>query len=161
MNKIEKRPEIELQAEFIAAYMDEYSIGAAAAKTGIGINKVGKWRLIDERFEEAFNEVTKMLCCSLEDEAYRRAVRGVEEQVWRDGKLMGTKRVFSDSLLIFLMKGKMPDIYRDKLHIEKNTNNSNTVLVLPDNGRSQIANLPPVSSKMEDLPITDYIKEED
>ena len=44
----------------------------------------------------------------LEDEARRRAVDGVDEPVFQQGKQVGTIRKHSDTLLIFLLKGIRP-----------------------------------------------------
>ena len=52
----------------------------------------------------------------LEAEAYRRAVEGWVEPVgWYKGKAGGTVRRYSDTLLIFTLKGLLPDRYRDRV----------------------------------------------
>ena len=51
---------------------------------------------------------------ALEDEAVRRAVDGVDEQVFYQGKACGVVRKYSDTLLIFLLKGRRPERYRDR-----------------------------------------------
>ena len=46
----------------------------------------------------------------LEDEVDRRAVEGVEKPVgWHKGKPGGYVREYSDTLLIFLLKGDRPE----------------------------------------------------
>ena len=51
----------------------------------------------------------------LEREARRRAVEGVEEPVgFYKGEPSAYVRKYSDTLLIFLMKGARPDKYRDR-----------------------------------------------
>ena len=51
----------------------------------------------------------------LEAEAHRRAVEGVEEPVgWYKGVAGGTVRRYSDALLIFTLKGLLPDRYRER-----------------------------------------------
>ena len=47
----------------------------------------------------------------LEDEAYRRAVEGVEIPVFQSGKQVGVKRQWSDRLLVFLLAGLKPAKY--------------------------------------------------
>lgn len=49
----------------------------------------------------------------LEQEAYRRAVEGVEEPVYQGGELVGTVRRYSDKLLEFLLRGRRPQVYRE------------------------------------------------
>ena len=51
----------------------------------------------------------------LEDEAVRRAKEGVEEPVYQGGKLVGHVQKYSDTLLIFLLKGAKPQKYGDKV----------------------------------------------
>lgn len=72
------------------------------------------------RFEEAMAEAADLL----EQEARRRAVQGVDKPVFRTayddkGKPTGTEvvghvREYSDLLLIFLLKGAMPEKYRER-----------------------------------------------
>ncbi len=55
----------------------------------------------------------------LEAEAHRRAVEGVEEPVgWYKGVAGGTVRRYSDVLLIFTLKGLLPDIYRERKDVQ-------------------------------------------
>ena len=54
---------------------------------------------------------------ALESEARRRAVEGVPMPVYYNGKVCGTVRKYSDFLLMFLMKAKMPQ-YRDSWHMK-------------------------------------------
>ncbi|HOS78432.1 MAG TPA: hypothetical protein PLL15_10325 [Syntrophales bacterium] len=50
----------------------------------------------------------------LEDEAERRAVEGVEEDVFSPhGKKVGKRRVYSDTLLVKLLKATAPEKYAD------------------------------------------------
>ena len=52
----------------------------------------------------------------LEAEAHRRAVEGVEEPVgWYKGQAGGTVRRYSDVLLMFLLKGVLPERYKDRI----------------------------------------------
>ena len=50
---------------------------------------------------------------TLEAEARRRAIEGVEEPVFHKGQRVGTVRKYSDLLLIFLLKGVRPQKFRD------------------------------------------------
>ena len=42
-----------------------------------------------------------------------RGFEGGEEPVYQGGKLVGTKRRFSDNLAMFRLKGEMPNKYRE------------------------------------------------
>lgn len=53
----------------------------------------------------------------LEQEIYRRGVLGIEQAVYHEGKVIDTKRVYSDTLLIFRAKKEMP-AYRDSVKVD-------------------------------------------
>jgi hypothetical protein len=53
----------------------------------------------------------------LEPEAIRRATEGVERTVYHDGQAVGVERHYSDTLLIFLLKGWKPDKYKDRREV--------------------------------------------
>ena len=62
-----------------------------------------------------FEEASEDAADSLEAEARRRAVEGVEEPVgWYKGQAGGVVRKYSDTLLIFLLKGRRPELYRER-----------------------------------------------
>jgi hypothetical protein len=50
----------------------------------------------------------------LEDEVFRRAREGVEKPVFYEGVECGTVRVYSDTLAIFLLKGRRPDKFKER-----------------------------------------------
>lgn len=68
----------------------------------------------DEAYQAAYQEALILAGENLEEEAIRRAVDGVEEPVgWYQGKAGGTVTRYSDTLLIFLMKGNNPQKYAE------------------------------------------------
>ncbi len=60
-----------------------------------------------ERWEMAQFAATDMLL----DEARRRALEGVVEEIYYKGEVVGEKLVYSDSLIMFLIRGQHPDKY--------------------------------------------------
>ena len=54
---------------------------------------------------------------TLEHEAWRRARDGVAEPVYQHGKLVGTVQRFSDSLLMFLLRARRPDVYKERVDV--------------------------------------------
>ena len=72
------------------------------------------YRQTDEEFGAAWDEALEEGTDRLEDEARRRAVEGCEENVYYQGKIIDTKRNYSDTLLIFLLKGRRPEKYRER-----------------------------------------------
>lgn len=55
---------------------------------------------------------------TLEDEAVRRANEGIRKAVRYKGKIVGYDTEFSDSLLIFMLKGGKPEKYKDRASFE-------------------------------------------
>jgi hypothetical protein len=71
------------------------------------------WLEGDPDYRKQFEQSRKRIVQLLEDEALRRAVEGVEKPISVNGE---TKiiREYSDTLLIFLLKGAAPEKYRDR-----------------------------------------------
>lgn len=65
----------------------------------------------DEEFALAVQTIVEMTNEELVVEARRRAY-GTDEAVYYKGEVVGVKKNYSDNLLMFLIKGRMPE-YRD------------------------------------------------
>lgn len=74
---------------------------------------VTHWRDTDESFAVLMDTVKSLVIERLETEADRRAYEGVEEAVYYKGEVVGSKRMYSDNLLMFRLKGLKPEVYRD------------------------------------------------
>ena len=105
----------EQQAAFLAAYARIATVKDAAQAAGVGRRTHYDWLAADatyvERFEEARRDATDVLL----REARRRAVVGVQEPVFYRGEAVGTVTKYSDVLLIFLLKGLLPQVFRDRV----------------------------------------------
>ncbi len=110
------------QRAFLAAYAECGCIRYAARMAKCSRSAHYKW-MQDAAYAEAFAEAREEACDVLESEARRRAVTGVPKPVYYKGKICGTVREYSDTLLIFLMKGAMPEKYRDNYRAERTTPN--------------------------------------
>ena len=84
------------------------SVTLASATAGIGRQRVYEWRQDDANFATEWDVAIEAGTDVLEDEARRRAVEGVEEPVFFQGNTVGHVRRYSDTLLIFLLKGRRP-----------------------------------------------------
>lgn len=155
------------QATFLDAYEHTANILRAAEQAEVSRQLVYYWLEHDERFLLAYNLADKAANAHIEAEIRRRAIEGIEEPVisngmityeWepdideatgeqkRDGKgklmytrgKMVTTRKYSDVLLMFLAKKRMPE-YRDKQPDVTVNNNLSGVEIykvrIPDNGR--------------------------
>ena len=75
-----------------------------------------------EAYREAFEEAQEMACDAFEYEARRRAIEGVKRFKFHNGKPIIDPETgqpyfeyeYSDTLLIFLLKGAMPEKYRER-----------------------------------------------
>ncbi len=72
------------------------------------------WQEHDDQFAAAFREAEIEATEALEAEAWRRACEGTEKPVYQGGELVGHITEKSDTLLIFLLKARAPEKYREK-----------------------------------------------
>lgn len=72
----------------------------------------------DPAFAAEWDQAKRIGAEALEDEARRRAHDGWDEPVHFQGQMVDTVRKFSDTLLIFLLKGAMPDKYRERSSVD-------------------------------------------
>lgn len=94
------------------------NVSRACEAAGIARQRVYEWRSADADFAAAWDEAVEAGTDELEEEARRRAYEGVDEPVFYQGETCGTVRKYSDTLLIFLLKGRRPDKYRDSVKHE-------------------------------------------
>jgi hypothetical protein len=86
----------------------------AARKVGIGRERVYQVMREDAEFKAAVEAAQAEGDDNLETAAFKRAVRGVDKGVWHMGQRVGTERVYSDTLLIALLKGRKKHIYAER-----------------------------------------------
>ena len=112
-----KKPSPSKQKSFLAAYAGCGNITHAARMARCHRMSHYKW-MGQAGYQEAYAEAHAEACDVLEGEARRRAVTGVAKPIYYQGVIVGTVKEYSDTLLIFLMKGAMPEKYRDNVKIE-------------------------------------------
>ena len=79
---------------------------------------VYNWREKYPDFAEDWESAYQSAVDRLEQEAWRRATEGTEKPVYQNGQLVGHIQQYSDTLLIFLMKGHNPERYKDRQTVE-------------------------------------------
>lgn len=94
------------------------TVSGACKVVNIGRRTVYDARNRDEEFAQAWQELEDTTTDRMEREAFRRAVEGVERDIYFKGDPVGTERQFSDTLLIFMLKARKPQIYRENVHIQ-------------------------------------------
>jgi hypothetical protein len=106
------------QEEFLAEYAIHGNVQAGCNKAGVSRNSVYRWLEKDETFSLRYEQAKVAYCDLLRQEINRRGARGVLKPVYYQGEKVGTIREYSDTLLIFQAKAKMPE-YRDKVQVEQ------------------------------------------
>jgi hypothetical protein len=84
---------------------------------GISKMAVCKWRRDDAIFAEAEECAKQQFVELLEKEAMRRAVDGVTKGIYYQGSNVADEKVFSDPLLMALLRGNCPEKYSDSLRL--------------------------------------------
>lgn len=99
---------------FLAAYAEVGTITKACEIAGCSRSSHLRWLKDEPDYPERFKEAEQHACDRMTEEARRRAIDGLDKPVFQGGKKVGVIREYSDTLLIFLMKGAMPDKYKDR-----------------------------------------------
>ena len=83
-------------------------------KAGISKKTHYNWLDADAAHAAEYAEVAEDVTQTLEHEARRLASERWEAPVYYKGKVVGHVRKFSNVLLIFLLKARRPDVYRER-----------------------------------------------
>jgi hypothetical protein len=123
--------------KFLTLLASEGVVSSAASLCGVALKTVYRERERNPEFAEAWKAALDVATDTMEREARRRAIEGVHEPVVYQGQLayvaVDTKgeycppdapgarlipltiKKFSDTLLIFLLKGRRPEVFGDKI----------------------------------------------
>lgn len=119
---VQQRKKDANQAAFLAAFRETGNVSLAASAADVDRSTHYKW-LDEDGYSERFRLAQEDAVDALEAEARRRAVEGVEEPTgWYQGEPGGMVRKYSDTLLIFLLKGAAPHKYRERHELEHSGN---------------------------------------
>lgn len=118
--------------KFLKAFAETGLVTEAAAKA-----KVGRRTVYDERernpdFAAKWAELEEWSTEEMEQEARRRAVLGVEKPIHYKGELVTHVREYSDTLLMFLLKARKPEMYRETLNLKHGGKVRHEVVEVPD-----------------------------
>ena len=104
---------------FLAALVEAGgSITRAAEATRMSRQRHYEWLREDPEYATAFGEAEIVAAHRLEDEARRRGFEGVQEPIYQNGRQVGQITRYSDTLLIFLLNGIMPEKYRQRSSVD-------------------------------------------
>lgn len=105
------------QAAFLESFAQTGNIQVSIDKVGIKRQNHYLW-LAQPDYAEAFRQATDAALDRIEAEAVRRGVEGVEEPVYYKGEVCGHIRKYSDMLLMFILNGRRPDVFRRNASVE-------------------------------------------
>lgn len=115
-SRYQRSPKCEAQQKlFCECYVRVGTITGASREAGIDPNYHFRWLEQDPDYPARFKMAHLQASELLVEEGRRRAYQGVEEPTgWYKGEPGGFVKRYSDALLIFLIKGAFPDIYKDR-----------------------------------------------
>lgn len=90
----------------------------------------------DPDFAAEWDLALETAASNLEEEAQRRAVEGVKKPVYYRGEVVGHTLEYSDGLLMFLLRGLRPNVYRENSR-GGDTNINFGVAVLPMTAKNE------------------------
>jgi hypothetical protein len=105
------------QETFLLAFRSEANLTSAAKIAGVDRQTAYDWCKRYPAFKALYDDAEQEANDVIRGEIHRRAVLGYEENVYQLGKYCGTITRYSDALLMFQAKARMPE-YREKQQIE-------------------------------------------
>ena len=91
------------QRVFIEALAETGTVHLAARRAGLSARSAYQLRLRSPAFADAWNAAQQLAVGPLSALAFDRAIHGRLEQIYKDGELVGERRVPSDKLLTWLL----------------------------------------------------------
>ena len=85
----------------------------------------------DANFAAQWDAAAEAAADDLESEAIRRARDGVYKPVWYRGECVGHTIEFSDTLLMFMLKGARPDKFAERKKVDTTVDGEVGVVLLP------------------------------
>jgi len=100
---------------FLLALKESGNVTVAAKVANVARKNAYDLRNMDPEFASAWDDAIDHADDMLEAAARQRAVVGTLEPVFYKGQTVGYVTKYSDQLLITMLKGRKPEIYRDKM----------------------------------------------
>jgi hypothetical protein len=106
------------QTKFLAAVALFFDVSKGCKAAGVARSTVyGEWWK-QPAFKAALDDAIQQAADNSEAELYRRGVLGVTEPVFYQGKRVSSVRKYSDGCLLAYLKGRRPEIYRDRVDVQ-------------------------------------------
>jgi hypothetical protein len=108
----------EKETEFLDRLGVTANVTQSCEETKIPRRTVYEWREADPEFAAAWDKALETGSDALEDEAIRRAHHGTLKPVFHQGQECGAIREYSDTLMIFMLKARRPERFRERSSVE-------------------------------------------
>ena len=112
------RFDAQMREQYLALIREGVTNKDAAAACGCGTKYFQRRRKEDPEFEADYQQARADDDDVIRAEIHRRGVEGVKRAIYHDGKVVGHKQEYSDQLLMFLAKSRMPTEFGDKQTID-------------------------------------------
>lgn len=106
-----------LEEALIASHGD---LPTAARRIRVPLRQVHMWTAADPEVYNRVREAQIIGWQALESVAYKRAVKGIKEDVYYQGLVVGQRKVYSDGLLSQLLKARVPAFNTDAAAAQRN-----------------------------------------
>ena len=116
------------EQRFLDLLSDGHTVKHAVETAGLSRSQAYDLRREQPEFAAAWDAAIIEGAEALEQEAFRRAVEGTDKPIVHLGVVTDTVKEYSDTLLIFLLKGRLPDKYKDR--VQADTTHSGDVRIL-------------------------------
>ena len=131
----------ERQHAFIEALADTGSVKAAAR--AVNMSPEGAYLLRRQpgadSFRAAWTAALDLGGQQIEDIAMERALHGIDVPVYSYGKLVGTRRVYNDRLMMFMLRNRAPDRFAEGKPKAMNALDKSTIARLKKQWRKEYA----------------------
>lgn len=114
--------------EFLNHFKTTGNITKSSRAVGIARSTAIRWREEDSGFAKDFDNAVEEALDLMEAECKRRAEEGCDKPVFYQGAECGAIKEYSDTLMMFFLKGNRPEKYKDRVE----TNITGTLTVRPE-----------------------------
>lgn len=102
-------------------------VTAACRAVGIASSTPYHWFELHPEYKYLWDESERISRDALVLEARRRAIEGTQKTVYQKGIAVGTEQVYSDNLLLALLKAKFPEEFADRFVIKLSPNDASVL----------------------------------
>jgi len=108
----------ETKKAFLKALEHDGNVSRVCKAVGISNRCVYNHYQDEPEFREAWDQAVEIAIDGLEREAWRRAVEGVEEDVFYNGEVVGKKKRYSDYLMGRMLSAHRPERFSERRQVE-------------------------------------------